>query len=152
VKQFLLVIFFLLSGVAQCQEISPVIQSCSKRCQGDFSVRNKDIKPLWVNLEPKAITYVNGALVLAPLDATGVKLTLNRKSVRIPPMGDYRFSYKLTCSAYPCAVEVFASMVIGKTPDGVEVKLSLPEAIYACSDGKADDCRKTFRKLNNVAD
>jgi hypothetical protein len=138
-------------SVTRAQTETPVIQNCSKKCSGDWSITNQGIVPLWVTLEPRSLTYENGAPRLNPLDSS-ITLTLSRTSVRIPPKGDYRFSYKLACQTYPCAVEIFATMVVGKTPDGIQIKLSLPEVVYFCQNGKSDDCRSTFRKLNNVAD
>ena len=151
-----LVVFFFMVGIQVPavfgQEISPVVQQCSHRCRGEFSVRSLGVVPIWVTLEPRTLEYVDGKPVMNVLDGTGIKLELSRKSVRISPAGSYRFSFKLDCGAKEnCAVEIFASMLVGRQ-DGVTIKLMLPEVVYSASTGKPSEARATFRKANGLPD
>src|SRR5258708_221622 len=109
----LLIILFIAFGV-QAQTISPVIQQCAgKKCEGEFSVRNNSVGPLFVVLDTKSFSLNSDAAPkLRPLDSTA-NVTLSESSSRISPMAEHRFGFKLECPE-DCAIQIFSTMVAGR--------------------------------------
>jgi hypothetical protein len=133
---------------ASAQTVSPVIVECSKKCNGEFSITNNGLSPLAVSVEPRSFSLDTlGHATNRPLDPT-VDLKLDEGSARISPKGTHTFGYKLRCSVLPCSVALLSSMVVGRTTEGILVRVQLAHTIYACEKGK--NCRKTVRAAAGV--
>jgi len=147
-----LALILISAGAVRSQTLSPVIQSCGKKCSGEFSVKNNGLKAMFVTLEPKSMAlHPDGTETVTPLEpSSGTILVLSETSARVSPMAEHRFTYKLQCAQYPCAVQIFASMIVGKTTSGLQVRLLIPETVYSC-EYKADQCRATFRERAGIA-
>jgi uncharacterized protein (UPF0212 family) len=149
-KSLVLVLFELLFlGLSvSAQTVSPVIVECGKKCSGAFSVTNNGLTPLAVTVEARSFSMdTQGHATYRTLDAAA-DLKLDEGSARIAPKGIHTFSYELKCSAVPCSVTLLSSMVVGRTADGIMVRVQLPHTVYACE--KQKDCRKSVRAAAGI--
>jgi hypothetical protein len=143
-------IFMLLAlsvSSASAQSISPVIQevkgSTAKPAKGQFTVSNLSVMPLTVTLEIRSLDLKkNGDVRLLPLD-TKVTVKLSEYSFRIPAKADHVVYFESSCDG--CVFSVYSSMVTGRTPQGIQVAIHLPETIYQCADS-AKKCRTRIRR------
>lgn len=145
-------VLMLMVAPMKSQTISPVIQQCSAKgkhngvCQGEFSLRNNMIGPLYVTLESYSFSIGPHAEPLMRKLDSDVKVVLTESSVRLSPMAEHKIGYRLTCpDGKSCGIQIVSSMVVGKTANNMQVRLSLPELVYFCSDGKPEGCRNQFR-------
>lgn len=121
----------------------PVIAECGKKCQGEFSITNNGFTPLAVTVEARSFSLDNlGHAINRSLDPT-VDLKLEEGSARIPPKGTHTFGYQLKCMVETCSVALLSSMVVGRTPQGILVRVQLAHTIYVCE--KQKNCRKKVR-------
>lgn len=144
-----LALLLLLAGTALGQTITPVIQECGKKCSGTFSVKNNQVVPMSVILQPISFSLTPQSVSqFRPLDSS-VHVTLDRNSVRLSPLDSFTFSYKIVCQTYPCLVQISAIMSASRKADsGINIAFVLPEVIYQCESKK--DCRKTVRKAAGI--
>lgn len=125
------------------QTVSPVIVECNQKCSGEFTVTNGGITPLTVTVEAYSFSLAaDGTSKLRKLDTT-VDVQLDQMSARVGPKADHTFGYKLRCDAPPCLVTLYAGMVVGRTSDGMALRVLLPHVIYA--DEKAKGARARAR-------
>jgi hypothetical protein len=139
-------LFFSLAVSAQT--VSPVIAECGKKCRGEFSITNNGLMPMAVTVEARSFSMDTlGHATNRPLDPT-VDLKLEEGSARIAPKGTHTFGYQLKCSVPFCSVALLSSMVVGRTPQGILVRVQLAHTIYACE--KQKGCRKKVRAAAGV--
>ena len=144
----LLFVQFFFIGLAVGQTVSPVIVECGKKCRGEFSITNNGLTPLAVSVEARSFSLDTlGHATNRPLDS-GVDLKLEEGSARIAPKGTHTFGYQLKCSVRPCSVALVSSMVVGRTAEGILVRVQLAHTVYACE--KQKDCRKQVRTAAGV--
>ena len=144
----LLFVQFFFIGLAVGQTVSPVIVECGKKCRGEFSITNNGLTPLAVSVEARSFSLDTlGHATNRPLDS-GVDLKLEEGSARISPKGTHTFGYQLKCSVRPCSVALVSSMVVGRTAEGILVRVQLAHTVYACE--KQKDCRKQVRTAAGV--
>ena len=144
----LLFVQFFFIGLAVGQTVSPVIVECGKKCRGEFSITNNGLTPLAVSVEARSFSLDTlGHATNRPLDP-GVDLKLEEGSARIAPKGTHTFGYQLKCSVRPCSVALVSSMVVGRTAEGILVRVQLAHTVYACE--KQKDCRKQVRTAAGV--
>jgi hypothetical protein len=136
------------AGAANAQlTVSPVIVECGHKCASEFTLTNDALSPIVFSIESRSFSIVNGSVVLRPLDAN-VKVTVSQYSGRLGPKEQkHAISYKVVCSTYPCAVQIFVMAVVGRTESGLQAKVGLPEVIYACDRPKG--CRDLVRGTTN---
>jgi hypothetical protein len=144
----LAVIFtLLLARPTFAQSVSPVIQevkgSATKPAKGQFIVQNLSVQPLTVTLETRSLDLKkNGEVILMPLSAA-VVVKLSETSFRIPAKSEHIISFESFCDK--CVFSIYSSMVAGRTVQGLQVAIHLPETVYQCSDS-AKKCRARIRK------
>jgi hypothetical protein len=131
--------WFLIAALAHGQTINGVVTECGKKCSGEFTIVNNDVKPLAVSIEAKQFSIAAGQQAMHPLDAS-TQLTLSETSARIAPKGQHDFDFKLRCAQMPCQVEILVGMALGHTTEGLQVRGILPHVVYLCE--RAKDCRK----------
>ncbi len=131
--------------ISHGQTLSPVISECTaKKCSGSFTVTNNGVTPLPVTLEAHSFSLdASGQTAMRALDSA-VSLNLDETSARVPAKSSHQFSYKLTCSAAPCLVKINALMAVGKSQDGLLVRVGIPLTLYVCE--KQKDCRANTLK------
>jgi len=137
----------IISGTTCAQEISPVVMelkgSTSKPAKGQFVVRNLSVLPLNVTLEPRSLDLKgNGQVILLPLDPK-IVVRLSESSFRIPAKGERTVYFESACNG--CVFSIYSSMVVGRTPSGLQVAVHLPETVYVCAD-TSKKCRARIRK------
>jgi hypothetical protein len=137
-KVLLLILIFHL--IVRAQTISPVIVECGiPRCAGEFTITNNQVKPLVVSLEAYSVEVIDGKPVSQPL-AQSTTVQLSETAARVGPKARHTFSYKLICDKGACNTRIAAVIVMGRTKDGVLVRVALPEVIYSCAhQGKCRD-------------
>lgn len=152
-----IVIQIVFAIVAHAQvSISPVIGELHSKknvARGEFTLQNNSLRPVFVTVDAKSFNLMKSAAgdaisVFRPLDA---KLEFSETSFRLGPQESREVSYRLQCVSYPCAVEVWASFIVGKSDSGMQIRVAVPTAIYACSD-KAKGCRARVRKSAGIED
>jgi hypothetical protein len=131
-------VILLLAGMAFAQTVSPVISECGLRCRGSFSVHNNGTLPLLTTIDVHSFKVENGKTILLPLD-NGTKIEIDSTSVRLSPLGDHEFFYKVFCDVEPCLTQFVASFQT-KQHDGINVVTHIPHVIYSCKTQK--NCRK----------
>jgi hypothetical protein len=134
------------SDLVRAQEISPVVQelkgSVTKPAKGQFTIRNLSVLPLNVSLETRSLDLKkNGEIRLMPLDPR-VTVKLSEYSFRLPARSEHIVYFESICDN--CAFSIYSSMVVGRTAQGIQVAVHLPETIYSCT-GTAKHCRAKIR-------
>jgi len=129
------------------QSVSPVIQevkgSTVKPAKGQFTITNLSVTPLTVTLETRSLDLKkNGDVQLLPLDAK-VTVKLSEYSFRIPAKADHIVYFESACNR--CVFSIYSSMVTGRTPQGLQIAIHLPETVYQCADS-AKKCRAKIRR------
>src|ERR1700720_1647974 len=148
VSSLLFVQFLLFGLTVSAQTVSPIIVECGKKCRSEFSITNNGLTPLAVTVEARSFSLDTlGHATNRPLDPT-VALKLEEGSARIAPKGTHTFGYQLKCSVPFCSVALLSSMVVGRTPQGILVRVQLAHTIYACE--KQKGCRKKVRAAAGV--
>ncbi len=138
----------LCAAAAFGQSVSPVIAECGKKCNGEFTITNNGVTPLVVSVEARSFSIdPSGHAIYRAVDST-VDLQLAEGSARISPKAAHTFGYKLKCSAAPCSVTLLSTMSVGRTPQGILVRVQVPHVIYLCD--KAHGCRDSVRKAAGV--
>jgi hypothetical protein len=145
----LLLLQFSFFGMAvSAQTVSPIIVECGKKCRGEFSITNNGLTPLAVTVEARSFSMDTlGHATNRPLDSA-VDLQLEEGSARVSPKGTHTFAYQLKCSARPCSVVLLSSMVVGRTSEGILVRVQLAHTVYMCENQK--NCRKQVRAAAGV--
>lgn len=140
-------VFFI--NQARAQTVSPLVVECSKKCDGSFTVSNGSVAALVVTVEPFQVSLApDGHSLFKPLDP-GTEVVLNQSSARVGPLSDYTFDYKVRCATQPCMVGLASGMMVGKTPQGLAIRLVVPHIIYSCD--KAKGCRAGTRLAAGLA-
>jgi hypothetical protein len=139
--------FALFSGITRAQEISPIVQelkgSLTKPAKGQFTIRNLTVLPLNVTLEPRSLDLKkNGDIQLLPLNPR-VTVKLSETSFRIPAKAEHIVYFESVCDN--CVFSIYSSMVVGRTTQGIQIALHLPETVYSCT-GTAKRCREKIRR------
>jgi hypothetical protein len=148
ILSLLLVQFSFLAVIVSCQTISPIIVECGKKCRGEFSITNNGLTPLAVTVEARSFSMDTlGHATNRPLDSA-VDLQLEEGSARVSPKGTHTFTYQLKCSARPCSVALLSSMAIGRTAEGILVRVQLAHTVYMCENQK--NCRKQVRAAAGI--
>jgi len=136
-------------GLGQVQ-LSPIIQelrgSSTKPAKGEFTVTNAGIQPLNVTLEIQSLTFTSARPIFGPL-TPGIDVRLSETSFRIPPKASHEVYFEIRC--VDCGVAIASRAVVGRTLDGIQVALSIPETIYLCQ--KVKGCRDRLLATNSVA-
>jgi hypothetical protein len=145
----LLLLQFSFFGMAvSAQTVSPIIVECGKKCRGEFSITNNGLTPLAVTVEARSFSMDTlGHATNRPLDSA-VDLHLDEGSARVSPKGTHTFTYQLKCSVRPCSVALLSSMVVGRTAEGILVRVQLAHTVYMCENQK--NCRKEVRAAAGV--
>src|ERR1700721_2161249 len=103
-----------------------------RKCRGEFSITNNGLLPMAVTVEAHSFSLdTAGHATNRALDPT-VDLKLEEGSARISPRGTHTFGYQLKCAVETCSVALVSSMVVGRTPQGILVRVQLAHTIYAC--------------------
>jgi len=127
------------------QALSPIIQELKggkKPAKGEFTITNNSIQPMAVVLETKSLAFGADRPAFVAL-APETLVRLSEYSFKIPPKASHTVWFEVRCT--DCGVAIFSSMVIGRTVQGLQVALHLPEVVYVCSD-KAKGCRDRLLK------
>lgn len=135
----------ILAVVAHAQEVLPVYaegKASGKPLRGQFTVLNKSLVAMPVTVEPHQLQMVNGQPKFGPLEP-GTQIELKDTSAIIPPKSSRTFDYKVSCGN-DCMVTFLSGMVVGKTKDGVQVKLWLMSSAFLCQEPKG--CRERIKK------
>ena len=124
---------FLLTLAAGAQTIgTPIAEFTTKPgkiSRGSFQIQNDQLQPVAFTIESYSISFNNQKLNYRALDA-GVKVELSQTSGRLGPKEIRRFDYKISCDSIPCTVGIQTGLVIGRTKDGMQVRIILPHLAY----------------------
>lgn len=143
----LAVLFLLAAPSALSQRIEPIIQelkgSATKPAKGEFQITNNSVQPMNVVLEPRSMMFaaIPGQPSYVPL-APGTDVKLSETSFRVPPKASHTVWFEVRCS--DCGVAIYSSMVVGRTVQGLQVALHIPEVVYTCE--RAKGCRDRVTK------
>lgn len=135
----ILAMVLLVAGVAGAQTMSPIVQECGRKCSGSFTVTNNTLVPMAVTIETYSSSFNSSGQAFRPLDPT-VHVSLSETSSRLSPREAHEFSYHVKCDQLPCTFSFLAGMVVGRTEQGLQVRVILPHSIYSCD--KVKNCRK----------
>lgn len=136
----------LFAAQAHGQSISPLIGEGGKgRMRGQFAIENVALHPIAVTVEARAFTLnPDGGVVAAPLDST-TEVQLTETSARIGAKQSHKFDYAVHCHAAQCGIVFETSNYLGRTKDGLLVRVVLQHFVYVCESG-AKGCREKMRK------
>jgi hypothetical protein len=128
---------------AHGQSVTPLVVECGSKCKGSFTVSNDGVQPMSVVVEPYTFTLSSdGQTEFHPLDPS-VQVAISETSTRVGPHDAHDFDYDIHCVKRPCLVAVTTGMVVGRTKEGIVLRLVIPHIVYVCD--KAHDCRKGVR-------
>jgi hypothetical protein len=145
-------IVLLLAGAACGQTVSPILQelkgSPTHPAKGEFLITNNSVQPLNVTLETRSLIPGDIHPSFVPL-TPGTDVRLSESSFRIPAKGSRIVWFEVRCSN--CGIAIYSSMVTGRTVQGLQVALHIPEVIYVCDRSKG--CRDFILKnILHIAD
>lgn len=124
---------FLFACAANAQTINHPIQEFStkpgKVSRGSFLITNNQLVPISFTVETYSASFYNQKINFHPLDS-GVKIELSQTSGRLGPKEVRQLDYKISCTVLPCVVSVQTAMVVGRTPQGVLIRIILPHLAY----------------------
>jgi hypothetical protein len=124
------------------QTISPAISECKgPKCRGEFTIRNDQIIPLAMFIEPQSVTTADGKILYLHLNSQTF-VHLSASSGRLSPHQTVLIDYEITCAAMPCVVN-FAATFTGLHSNGLLLALHLGNIVYICD--KQKDCRSRIR-------
>jgi len=122
-----------MSPAARAQVVSPVIVEYREKAQGSFQIRNEQLVPLDVIIEPRSFSVdLEGHPTFWTLDPQ-IHLRLSKMSLRLAPQQTYTVFYEATAEQLPAWFTIY-STITGPTPmTGLKVALHLPHTVYLLS-------------------
>jgi hypothetical protein len=144
-KRIIAILIFTAAAVtAHAQSVSPLVVECGRKCNGSFTVTNDQNDVLNVTVEPFSFNLSpQGKTLFEPL-SKDADVTMKEMAARVPPHGEWQFDYNIRCGQPPCRVALVTAMTVGKpNPDGLTIRMIIPEIIYSCE--KQRGCRAVQR-------
>jgi hypothetical protein len=141
---FAILMLILCASGCRAQTVSPIVAEFGKKANGAFQITNNTVQPMVVSLESYSFSLDSKGQHFRKLDAT-THVTLSESSARLSPREVHEFNYRITCDVLPCYTTILSGMIVGKTQDGIQVRLILPHSVYTCQK-KASKCREQALK------
>ena len=115
------------------QTIAPIHNQhqtkAGKTVHGSYQVQNNSLIPQPLTLEPTELFLDAHGTHRGPLPDT-IKVKLSTTSARLSPKQIMQIDYAISCAVLPCNIAITNVFTVGKTADGLEVRLVLPFSIY----------------------
>ena len=116
------------------QTIAPIhaehTTKVGKTIRGSFQIQNNNVTPEPLTLDSSELSLdSNGTPHYGPLRST-TRVILSQTSGRLGPKEIRQIDYKISCDVLPCAVAIASAFTVGKTVDGIQVRLVLPFSVY----------------------
>jgi hypothetical protein len=144
-RHFLAIVILILgASVCHAQTVSPITAEYGRKANGEFQITNNTVQPMVVSLEAYSFSLDSKGQHFRKLDGT-THLVLSETSARLSPKEVHSFNYRITCDVLPCYTTILSGMIVGKTQDGIQVRLILPHSVYTCQK-KASKCREQALK------
>jgi hypothetical protein len=147
-KRFLILSAVLLfASPVFSQTLSPIVQQNGKKLNGSFTVHNDSLAPVFVVIERFTSTYDSHGRHFSELNPL-VHVSLSESSFRLGPQQTEEISYHGKVDGIePQSFVFLVEMTLGHTATAgdshtIQVRIELPETVYACPTGKADRCRE----------
>ncbi len=125
--------FLLTVPIVKSQTISPVIVEYRDKAKSSLQIRNDQLIPLDVILEPHSFTVDReGEPHYGPLDPQ-VHLKLSAMSFRLAPQQTYTVFYEATADRLPVWFTIYATVtaaVPSLSQSGVKVAYQIPHTVY----------------------
>ncbi len=122
-----------ISPAARAQTISPVIVEYREKGRGSFQLRNEQLVPLDVVLEPRSFSVdLEGRPIFRPLDPE-IHLRLSKMSFRLAPQQTYTIFYEATAEQLPTWLTIYATVTTPGPTGPLKVALRLPHTVYLLS-------------------
>lgn len=128
-----------LAPTAYNQTVSPITAQYGRKANGSFQIQNNTVQPMVVSLEVYSFSLDSKGQHFRKLDDS-THVTLSETSARLSPKEIHEFTYRMVCQTAPCEVSILSGMIVGKTQEGIQVRLVLPHSVYMCE--KAKRCRE----------
>jgi hypothetical protein len=121
------------------QSISPTaMEFKGPRARGTFAIRNNGLAPQAVTIQAQSFAVEGGQEKVLPLDP-GIEIK-TKDSFTLGPQQTHLVSFDARCATLPCHFLVFAILTGPRNPNGLNVAIHLPVAVYVCE--KRKSCRK----------
>jgi hypothetical protein len=154
-KLFIGLLFTAVAVSAQVS-VSPLVAVAAKHASDQMTVTNGGITPVAVTLDARALTFVDGKMVITPL-GKDIQVKLHETSARLEPNSAHIFDYDLKCLQH-CAVVIVATVTPilpkpktaddGEVHAGVKINYAFAETVYVCP--KVKGCREGFKEMWNI--
>jgi pyruvate/2-oxoacid:ferredoxin oxidoreductase alpha subunit len=125
--------FLVTVPIIQAQTVSPVIVEYREKAKSSLQIRNDQLIPLDVVLEPHSFTVDReGEPHYGPLDPQ-VHLKLSTMSFRLAPQQTYTVFYEATADRLPVWFTIYATVsaaVPNLSQSGIKVAYQIPHTVY----------------------
>jgi len=124
---------FWMSLAARAQTISPVIAEYREKARSSFQLRNDQLVPLDVVLEPHSFSISpDGRATFRRLDSH-IQVRLSSMSFRIAPQQTFTVFYDATAKQLPAWFTIYATITAPRPSGQLKVALQLPHTVYLYS-------------------
>ncbi len=125
--------FLATSSVACAQTLSPVIVEYRENARGSFRLRNEQMVPLDVVVEPHSFSVDSeGRPTFRPLDPQ-IHLRMSKMSFRLAPQQTYTVFYEAAAEELPVWFTIYTTITAQGPPGRLKVALQLPHTVYLLS-------------------